>query len=109
VKAARPTTVAAYLASLPPEKRAVIEAARALGDAHVQILQHRTRLVRVLVPDPLDRLEPGVVAAAAGDRHAARDVDQIQAAIAAEPHRAGDGIRDAGADAGRAPLARGVL
>ena len=35
MKAARPTTVAAYLASLPPEKRAVIEAARALVHKHI--------------------------------------------------------------------------
>src|SRR3954468_18118755 len=34
-KAARPTTVAAYLASLTPEKRAVIEAARALVRRHI--------------------------------------------------------------------------
>ena len=34
-KAARPTTVAAYLASLTPEKRAVIEAARALVHRHI--------------------------------------------------------------------------
>lgn len=34
-KAARPTTVAAYLASLTPEKRAVIEDARALVRKHV--------------------------------------------------------------------------
>jgi hypothetical protein len=33
--AARPTTVAAYLASLTPEKRAVIEEARALVDRHI--------------------------------------------------------------------------
>src|SRR3954452_14541869 len=32
---ARPTTVAAYLASLTPEKRAVIEEARALVHAHI--------------------------------------------------------------------------
>ena len=35
MKAARPTTVPAYLASLPPEKRAVIEAARALVHKHI--------------------------------------------------------------------------
>src|SRR5215470_9560025 len=34
-KAARPTTVAAYLASLPPEKRAVIDEARALVHKHI--------------------------------------------------------------------------
>jgi hypothetical protein len=34
-KAARPTTVAAYLASLTPEKRAVIEEARALVRRHI--------------------------------------------------------------------------
>src|SRR3954463_6869575 len=34
-KAARPTTVAAYLASLTPEKRAVIEDARALVRKHI--------------------------------------------------------------------------
>jgi len=34
-KAARPTTVAAYLASLTPEKRAVIEEARALVRKHI--------------------------------------------------------------------------
>jgi uncharacterized protein DUF1801 len=34
-KAARPTTVAAYLASLPPEKRAVIEQARAFVQSHI--------------------------------------------------------------------------
>src|SRR5882724_477521 len=34
-KAARPTTVAAYLASLSPEKRAVIEEARALVHKHI--------------------------------------------------------------------------
>jgi hypothetical protein len=34
-KAARPTTVAAYLASLTPEKRAVIEEARALVHKHI--------------------------------------------------------------------------
>jgi hypothetical protein len=34
-KAARPTTVAAYLASLTPEKRAVIEKARALVRKHI--------------------------------------------------------------------------
>jgi hypothetical protein len=34
-KAARPTTVAVYLASLTPEKRAVIEAARALVHRHI--------------------------------------------------------------------------
>ena len=34
-KAARPTTVAAYLASLTPEKRAVIEEARALVHRHI--------------------------------------------------------------------------
>ena len=34
-KAARPTTVAAYLASLTPEKRAVIEEARALVRTHI--------------------------------------------------------------------------
>jgi hypothetical protein len=34
-KADRPTTVAAYLASLPPEKRAVIEEARALVHKHI--------------------------------------------------------------------------
>src|SRR4029078_3700459 len=34
-KAARPTTVAAYLASLTPEKRAVIEQARALVHQHI--------------------------------------------------------------------------
>src|SRR5438094_7022665 len=34
-KAARPTTVAAYLASLTPEKRAVIEEARALVLRHI--------------------------------------------------------------------------
>ena len=33
--AARPTTVAAYLASLTPEKRAVIEEARALVHTHI--------------------------------------------------------------------------
>jgi hypothetical protein len=35
VKAARPATVAAYLASLTPEKRAVIEEARALVHKHI--------------------------------------------------------------------------
>ena len=34
-KAARPTTVAAYLASLTPEQRAVIEEARALVHRHI--------------------------------------------------------------------------
>ena len=34
-KAARPTTVAAYLDSLTPEKRAVIEEARALVHKHI--------------------------------------------------------------------------
>jgi hypothetical protein len=34
-KAARPTTVAAYLASLPPEKRAVIEEAHAFVQKHL--------------------------------------------------------------------------
>ena len=34
-KAARPTTVAAYLASLPPDKRAVIEEARAFVHKHI--------------------------------------------------------------------------
>jgi len=34
-KSARPTTVDAYLASLPPDKRAVIEAARALVRKHI--------------------------------------------------------------------------
>ena len=34
-KAAGPSTVAAYLASLPPEKRAVIEEARALVHKHI--------------------------------------------------------------------------
>ena len=34
-KAARPTTVAAYLASLTPDKRAVIEEARALVHKHI--------------------------------------------------------------------------
>ena len=34
-KAARPTTVAAYLASLTPEKRAVIEEARAFVHRHI--------------------------------------------------------------------------
>ena len=34
-KAAGPTTVAAYLASLTPEKRAVIEEARALVHRHI--------------------------------------------------------------------------
>ena len=34
-KAARPTTVAAYLASLTPEKRAVIEEARAFVHKHI--------------------------------------------------------------------------
>ena len=34
-KAARPTTVAAYLASLTPEKRAVIEEARAFVHSHI--------------------------------------------------------------------------
>src|SRR6185436_13238624 len=34
-KAARPTTVAAYLASLTPEKRTVIEQARALVHRHI--------------------------------------------------------------------------
>src|SRR6476661_5974899 len=34
-KAARPTTVAAYLASLTPERRAVIEEARALVQKHI--------------------------------------------------------------------------
>jgi hypothetical protein len=34
-KAARPTTVATYLASLPAEKRAVIEQARALVHRHI--------------------------------------------------------------------------
>src|SRR4051794_23049676 len=34
-KAARPTTVAAYLASLTPEQRAVIEKARALVHSHI--------------------------------------------------------------------------
>jgi hypothetical protein len=34
-KAARPTSVAAYLASLAPEKRAVIEEARALVHKHI--------------------------------------------------------------------------
>jgi hypothetical protein len=34
-KAARPTSVAAYLSSLPPDKRAVIEQARALVHAHI--------------------------------------------------------------------------
>jgi len=34
-RAARPTTVAAYLASLTPEKRAVIEEARALVQRHI--------------------------------------------------------------------------
>jgi hypothetical protein len=34
-KAARPTTVAAYLASLTPDKRAVIEKARALVHSHI--------------------------------------------------------------------------
>src|SRR5215813_4528172 len=34
-KAARPTTVAAYLASLAPEKRAVIEEARAFVHTHL--------------------------------------------------------------------------
>src|SRR3954447_6477083 len=36
VTAARPTTVAAYLASLTPEKRAVIEEARALVRRHLR-------------------------------------------------------------------------
>src|SRR3954468_22831995 len=35
-KAARPTTVAAYLASLTPERRAVIEEARALVHKHIR-------------------------------------------------------------------------
>src|SRR5215203_6929426 len=35
VKAARPATVAAYLASLTPEKRTVIEAARAFVRRHI--------------------------------------------------------------------------
>jgi hypothetical protein len=35
-KAARPTTVAAYMASLTPEKRAVIEEARALVRRHIK-------------------------------------------------------------------------
>jgi hypothetical protein len=35
VKAARPTTVEGYLASLAPEKRAVIEEARALVQKHI--------------------------------------------------------------------------
>ena len=35
VKAARPTTVAAYLASLSPEKRAIIEEARAFVRKHL--------------------------------------------------------------------------
>jgi hypothetical protein len=35
VKAARPTTVAGYLASLPPDKRAVIEEARAFVRKHI--------------------------------------------------------------------------
>src|SRR6516225_10492896 len=35
VKAARPTTVAAYLAALTPEKRAVIEQARAFVNRHI--------------------------------------------------------------------------
>ena len=34
-KAARPTTVAAYLSSLTPEKRAVIEEARAFVQSHI--------------------------------------------------------------------------
>ena len=34
-KAARPTTVAAYLASLTPEKRTVIEKARAIVHRHI--------------------------------------------------------------------------
>ena len=34
-KADRPTTVAAYLASLAPEKRAVIEEARAFVHRHI--------------------------------------------------------------------------
>lgn len=34
-KAARPTTVAAYLASLTPERRAVIEEARAFVHEHI--------------------------------------------------------------------------
>ena len=34
-KAARPTTVAAYLAALTPEKRAVIEQARAFVHKHI--------------------------------------------------------------------------
>ena len=34
-KAARPATVPAYLASLPPEKRAVIEEARAFVRRHI--------------------------------------------------------------------------
>src|SRR4051812_21975104 len=34
-RAARPTTVAAYLASLAPEKRAVLEKARALVRSHI--------------------------------------------------------------------------
>ena len=34
-KGARPTTVAAYLASLTPEKRAVLEEARALVHRHI--------------------------------------------------------------------------
>src|SRR4249919_2724959 len=34
-KAARPSTVAAYLASLTPEKRVVIEEARALVHTHI--------------------------------------------------------------------------
>jgi hypothetical protein len=34
-KAARPTTVAAYLASLTPEERAVIEEARAFVHRHI--------------------------------------------------------------------------
>jgi hypothetical protein len=34
-KTARPTTVAAYLASIPPEQRAVIEQARALVRKHI--------------------------------------------------------------------------
>jgi hypothetical protein len=62
------------------------------GDAHVEVLQQRPRLVRVLVPDPLDRLEPHLVAATAGDRYAARDVDQVQAAIAAEFDGSTDGV-----------------
>lgn len=34
-RAARPTTIAAYLASLTPEKRAVMEEARALVHRHI--------------------------------------------------------------------------